>query len=111
MGGNSKAEIIMEDGSIQLSRFSRKNKCERSANPRHGPWEAYFQAMWTHREHTWDQSPQSLYQQDVALSGNCVAVIGQFEKSFRPRSGLCTQISFKNLKFTFKKRFKYFQNT
>ncbi len=30
-----------------------------------------------HRENSYDQTPQSLYDQDVALSGNCVAVIGR----------------------------------
>lgn len=70
-------DTIMEDGSIKLNAMAKRNTVERPANPRHGPWESYYQSMHTHREHSYDQTPQSLYDQDVALSGNCVAVIGR----------------------------------
>lgn len=77
MGGDPSQDIIMEDGTIKLNKKAARNQREQPANMAHGPWESYFQSMWTHREHTADQNPQSLYDQDVALSGNCVAVIGR----------------------------------
>jgi len=76
MGGID-AQIIMEDGSIELPAWEKKDSRQKRATGRHGPWEGYFDCMSTHRENSYDQTPQSLYDQDVALSGNCVAVIGR----------------------------------
>ena len=69
--GGYKNDEIMEDGSIQLSKLPRRENRERPANPRHGPWESYHISMHSHQEHSYDQTPQSLYDQDVALSQSC----------------------------------------
>ena len=66
MGGQT-CDVVMDDGSITLQKFARRDNRQKNANPRHGPWESYFVSMHTHREHSWDQTPQSLYDQDVAL--------------------------------------------